>query len=646
MNLLAFISILCSIIIFFFGVFVLQRNPKRSLNRVFFLLCVSAAYLSFVEYGFRQAETYEEAFYWLDIIDLWLFAIPLELHFVLLFTEKDSLTKNKIFLAFLYLPSILFLVLLPKYIKADPFKESWGWTFDTIPKEHILISLFEAWFVVLGCLSIGIAIHYFLKNKEYIKKQRAKFVFLGVTISTAIALIIQLALSLFDIRLPDMTGPAYVIEASLLGYAIRKYQLFALTPATAADSIISTMADALFLVSPEGKIVTTNQAAQQLLGYPERALIGKPVSTLFTLEEQIRFEGIWRDCVAGKDLKGDIEATFSTKKGKSFPVSLSGSVMLNEEGAKLGVVCVARDLTERKRAEKALHKAKDELEVKVAERTKELARTNEELRIEIAERKQVEGQLKQAKETAETANKAKSAFLANMSHELRTPLNHIIGFTQLILDKHIGEMNEQQEEYLNDVFHSAKHLLSLINDILDLSKVESGKLDLELKKVNLKLLLENSLIMVKEKALKHGIQISLDMDAIPVEVDVDERKFKQIIYNLLSNAVKFTPDKGTIAVSAKRYTGSENLNLKLQHHEPARLIELSVSDTGIGIDPKYLERIFKPFEQIDNSTSRDYPGTGLGLSLTKSLVELHGGEIWAESEGLGKGSTFRFIIPI
>ncbi|MBW1994404.1 MAG: cache domain-containing protein [Deltaproteobacteria bacterium] len=271
------------------------------------------------------------------------------------------------------------------------------------------------------------------------------------------------------------------------------------------------------------------------------------------------------------------------------------------------------------------------------------------------------------KEAAEAANRAKSEFLANMSHELRTPLNHIIGFTELVLDDHFGTLNPEQREYLSDVLNSSKHLLSLINDILDLSKVEAGKLELELSEVHLQTLLNSSLNMVKEKSLKHGIGLKTAIDGIPETVRIDERKMKQILYNLLSNAVKFTPDGGQVVLSARVTEGvvragkrwEDSREMKIVEHlvEEKRYfkdaeenicdcLEISVSDTGIGIAPEDQSRIFNAFEQVDSSVSRRYEGTGLGLSLTKKLVELHGGKIWVESEGLEKGSTFRFIIPV
>ena len=262
--------------------------------------------------------------------------------------------------------------------------------------------------------------------------------------------------------------------------------------------------------------------------------------------------------------------------------------------------------------------------------------------VDIRDRKQAEEKISTAKEEAVAANQAKSEFLANMSHELRTPLNHIIGFTELVVDENFGDLNEIQKEYLSNVLQSSSHLLSLINDILDLSKIEAGKSELDVSKVHIRPLLENSLVMIKEKAMKHRIELSTDLDGIPEIVIADERKLKQIVYNLLSNALKFTTDGGHIALYARMAESKEaNGAGQVSQH-----LQISVSDSGIGLEKGDLDRIFNPFEQADTSKRRKYQGTGLGLSLTKSLIELHDGKIWAESDGLGTGSKFTFTLPI
>ncbi len=249
----------------------------------------------------------------------------------------------------------------------------------------------------------------------------------------------------------------------------------------------------------------------------------------------------------------------------------------------------------------------------------------------ITERKKMEEDLKRSKEVAERASQAKSDFLANMSHELRTPLNSIIGFSEVLEDETFGPMNEKQKDYASDIVGSGKHLLSLINDILDLSKIEAGKMELLLSNFDLKNLLEESLVLVKEKAMKHGFNISTDIADDVGNVEADQRKIKQIIYNLLSNATKFTPDGGEIGIRASK---------KDDH------FEISVWDSGIGISDEERKKVFEEFTQLENIYSKEQQGTGLGLSLVKNMVELHGGKINVASEGKGKGTTFTFTIPL
>ena len=255
------------------------------------------------------------------------------------------------------------------------------------------------------------------------------------------------------------------------------------------------------------------------------------------------------------------------------------------------------------------------LEQRVEERTREL--------------EQALAELSRKGRQLEVASRHKSEFLANMSHELRTPLNAMIGFSRVLRKRMYGEINAKQEEYLDDILSSGNHLLSLINDVLDLSKVEAGQVELEVATFSLREALQRGVVMVREPAVEKGVRLSLALAPAVDLVEGDERRLRQVVYNLLSNAVKFTPGGGCIDVRSSQVNGE---------------VQVSVTDTGPGVAPEDHERIFEEFQQTDVGVDqRD--GTGLGLALSKRLVELHGGRIWVESEP-GQGSRFVFTLPI
>jgi signal transduction histidine kinase len=237
-------------------------------------------------------------------------------------------------------------------------------------------------------------------------------------------------------------------------------------------------------------------------------------------------------------------------------------------------------------------------------------------------------ELQRAYRELETASRHKSDFLATMSHELRTPLNAIIGFSEVLHEQMFGELNERQIAYVKDVLEAGRHLLSLINDVLDLAKIEAGKMELDLSEVALPDLLGSAVSMHAERASRAGVELSLSTEPEEITIAADERRVRQIVFNLLSNAVKFTPPEGRVDVAARLDDGQ---------------VEIAVADTGPGIASEDLETIFEEFEQT--SDGKQAEGTGLGLPLSRKLVELHGGRIWAESE-VGRGSTFRFTLPV
>jgi len=381
-------------------------------------------------------------------------------------------------------------------------------------------------------------------------------------------------------------------------------------------NLVENAATGILATLPDGRILSANKAALEIYGYDsEEELTRASVLALYVnpddREELLKL-------MEKKGVAKGFEVRMKHKNGSPFWASLNVITQITESGEKQ-FLSIVEDITDRKQAAVELSRLNAELrslnlrlEAKVEERTRQLA---------------------EAVTTAEAANKAKSQFLASMSHELRTPLNAILGFSQILNEQYFGSLNEKQVEYVTDILDSGKHLLSLINDILDLSKIEAGKIELEMSTVNMKELLQNSLVMVKEKALAHGISLNIQMseNTDTLEVRGDVRRLKQAMFNLLSNATKFTPDGGSITVEARK-NGTELL--------------ISVSDTGIGITPEEQKKIFREFYQVSGGIQNKNPGTGLGLAITKNIVEKHGGRIWVESEGPNKGSRFIFTLPI
>jgi signal transduction histidine kinase len=261
-----------------------------------------------------------------------------------------------------------------------------------------------------------------------------------------------------------------------------------------------------------------------------------------------------------------------------------------------------------------------DLERRVEDRTKELTTALEDNAALLR-------QLEQKGRDLEAASRHKSEFLATMSHELRTPLNAIIGFSEVLRERMFGELNERQAEYLEDIHVSGRHLLALIDDVLDLAKVESGRMELEVGDVDIEECLETGLMMVRERALSRDVRLEAAVDPGLGQVRADERRLRQVVFNLLANAVRFTPEGGTVSASARRQDGE---------------VRISVSDTGPGIAPEDQERIFETFRQARDAGAE---GSGLGLALSRALVELHGGRLWVESL-LGEGSTFVMALSL
>ncbi|MCX7794341.1 MAG: diguanylate cyclase [Thermodesulfovibrionales bacterium] len=410
--------------------------------------------------------------------------------------------------------------------------------------------------------------------------------------------------------------------SAFAAHAIEKFRLIHELDESLAylQAVFDESQDMIVTTDNEGKIVKFSKGGERILGYREEELKGRKASELYiNPEERDRILDILKE----RDALFNYETQVLRKDGSPVDISLTISRLRDRKGNIIGTVGISKDITEEKRLRtelarknQELQELNEQLEEKVIERTRELERINEELR---------------------RANQAKARFISNMSHELRTPLTSILGYSELILDRTYGDINETQEKYVRHIMQAGKHLLHLVNNILDLAKIEAGKVNLVSETISIPEVINEVVFVMKPQAEKKSIELSVDVSSEVKDFVADRVKLKQILYNLLSNAVKFTPEGGRVGVKAeyisKRFAWVSSAK---------RFLKITVWDTGIGIPEDQKERVFEEFEQLDPSRATE--GTGLGLPMTKRLVELHGGYIELESMP-GKGTCFYVYLP-
>ena len=398
----------------------------------------------------------------------------------------------------------------------------------------------------------------------------------------------------------DLTPFAFVVTGLAFTWGMLRYRFLDLAP-VARNAIIDSMTDGMFVIDQQERIVDLNPVAQKIVDRPVSEIIGQPMTTVLRVfSEQPELVARYR-----QEMSAQTELTLN-RNGVEHVLDVRVSPVHDERGHLSGRVVVFRDITERKHAEQKIQSQNDAL-----------VQANEELAL--------------ARKQAEQATRLKSEFLATMSHELRTPLNAIIGYTEIQLAGMTGELNSEQHDYQERVLANAEHLLGLINDVLDLSKIEAGRMELIEKPYNLRLWINDIITENRILAEEKGLEFSVDLDQnLPPTLVGDSARLKQVVINLISNAIKFTDQ------------GSVKIDVSVNDRDTWKII---VSDTGVGIPVHAQETVFEEFRQVDGTTRRQHGGTGLGLAIVRKLVLMMGGNIRLKSE-VDKGSTFTVIVPL
>ncbi len=636
MNLFALITLFSFVFCVFIAAFVYFGDTKSLPHKLYMAFTLGLGAFALLQFGYRSSRSYEEACFWWQIDFFWPLITPILLHFVLAFTEKTRLLRRKWVYAAIYGPAIVIIILdmTLHVFTGPPVQQDWGWTFGA--PANLANGLAYVWQEGLVVLSIVISIVYLRAAKDRQKRNQIKWLVVGLSVGV-LGTIVELVLIFLSIPAPPLAVAGFIVGNCFLAYSIKKYKMFTLTPSTAADNILATMTDALLLVSPEGKILSSNAAALTLLGIDNKQLKELPLNTVFSKDVD---RPSWlavdkHDHVAEFEPFTDLETSFSNEYDENIPISLAGSALHDDHKRLLGYVLIGRDITDRKKTEKELDDYRNHLEDRVKKRTIDLEEANEKLRLETIERLKVENERASLEKQLQHAQKMEAIgrLAGGVAHDFNNLLFVITGYIETFVNAFAPD--DPLKADAEEIQKAAKRATSLTQQLLAFSRRQV----IQPKVINLNETLDSAKNLLS-RIIEENIEMTFRPTAKSARVTMDPTQVDQIVANLIVNARDAMPNGGKLMIS------TSNIKVKntdfFNHPEapPGDYILLTVTDTGCGMDETTVNKIFEPFF----TTKETGKGTGLGLSTVYGIAKQNRGFVEVKSK-LGEGTSFNIYLP-
>jgi PAS domain S-box-containing protein len=603
----AIISIVGFVITGGAAMFVFARNPREWLNQIFFAFSTVVGWNNLFNFLVIIGRNPSSADLYNKLSNVcWLIFVAVSLHFCVILARKDTPFTMRGILPIAYLSMLImsYLNISTYWFYTIPQMTDWGYSAG-LGKYYWVFVLFSMIFLLV---QLWLLFSIWREAKSKREREQGRLLFMAMLFSFLFGSAFDVVLPIFGFFIQTLVPLATTSFVMIFGYAIVKYGFPGVTPSALAQNIVGTMPDFFLFVDRDKKIKLVNRRFIEVLGYSEKELIGQPLNKIFREEREY------------EDLKG-YRTSLVSKAGAEMPVVLDASLARDQFGDELGCVLIFRDISTEER-----------LLTEQKQTIAELTRTKERMLSILEDTTAARDEMTKLYEDLKVVDRLKNEFLSITSHELKSPLTPIYDYADILQKELLGPVNEKQKNALGIVKKQSEHLLKIIESLLEASRIEHGKpLKLEKEPVSFGDLLKEIIKVMQSQFDSRQIKLETDLPEDFPTLLTDPGKLSHLMTCLLENALKFTPKGGWVKVLGARKDDS---------------VEIQVVDNGIGLAREHLEEIFRRFFQVDTSYTRIAGGVGLGLTIAKEIIEAHGGKIWAESEGLGKGSRFCFTLPI